>query len=250
MDLHPTVAVPPLPSSVGSPTPSRSRGELITEGLAIVRRTAFRLARRLPPSVEVGDLISAGTEGLLEAVDRFDPERNARFEAFAATRIRGAILDELRASDAMTRHGRRRLAEVTRAVRSLEAELGRAPEEFEIAARLGITIEQYGKLAGDLARGPALARLGEIDPDEIADEQHDPSEAASRRELQPHLAAAIGKLPERTRTVLALYYQEECTQAEIGLVLGVTESRVCQILGDAIVRLRGSLQQTATTRRR
>jgi RNA polymerase sigma factor for flagellar operon FliA len=243
-------AAPAVPSAARSPALPPSRSELLAEGLALVRRTAFRMARRLPPNVEVGDLISAGTEGLLNAIDRYDVERCPRFEAFAAARIRGAILDELRAADAMTRHGRRKLAEVTRTLRSLEAELGRAPDDAEIAARLGITVEQYGKLAADLARGPALARLGEVDPDDIAGGGTDPLEAASDRELRPQLAAAIGTLPERTQMVLAMYYQEECTQAEIGQIFGVTESRVCQILGDAIVRLRAALASTAPARRK
>lgn len=217
-----------------------SRDELIQRGLPIVRRLAFRLARRLPPNVDVGDLIGAGTEGLLKAIEAYDVTNAARFETYAEARVRGSILDELRGQDALTRHGRRQMGEVTRTMRRLEAELGRAPEEQEVAAALGIDLDAYHKLTENLSRAPALANLGALDPDDVAG-THDSAGELESRELKTQLVAAIKRLPERTQTVLALYYQEECTLAEIGEVLGVTESRVCQILGDATVRLRASL---------
>jgi RNA polymerase sigma factor FliA len=226
--------------SGGYPVPRPSRDELIERGLPIVRRLSFRLARRLPPNVDVGDLIGAGTEGLLKAIESYDPSHAARFETYAESRIRGAILDELRAQDALTRHGRRQMSEVTRAMRKLENELGRAPEEHEVAAALGIDLEAYHKLAENLSRAPALANLGALDPDDVAGGADSQGEIESR-ELKSQLMAAIKRLPERTQTVLGLYYQEECTLAEIGEILGVTESRVCQILGDATARLRTSL---------
>src|SRR5687768_3471782 len=123
-----------------------SRDELITRGLPIVRRLAFRLARRLPPNVDVGDLIGAGTEGLLKAIESYDVTHTARFETYAESRVRGAILDELRAQDALTRHGRRQFGEVTKAVRKLESSLGRPPEEQEVADALGIDLDAYQKL--------------------------------------------------------------------------------------------------------
>jgi RNA polymerase sigma factor for flagellar operon FliA len=218
------------------------RDELIQLGLPLVRRLAFRLARRLPPNIDVGDLIGAGTEGLLKAIEAYDPTRIPRFESYAEMRIRGAMLDELRTHDVMTRHGRQRMAEVTKAVRKLELELKRAPEEQEIAQAMGMQLENYQKLAEDLSRGPALARLGEVDPDDVAHEQFDASMEVQAKQLRAQLVEAIRKLPERTQQVLALYYQEECTQAEIGQILGVTESRVCQLLGDATVRIRASLK--------
>ena len=228
-----------LPST---PPPKPSRDELVVIGLPIVRRMAYRLARRLPPNVDVGDLIGSGTEGLLKAIESFDPSRVPRFESYAEVRIRGAMLDELRAHDVMTRHGRQRMAEVTKAVRKLELDLGRSPEEEEIAKALSMTLDSYQKLAEDLSRGPALARLGEIDPDDVANDHHDASHEVQAKELRQRLVVAIKGLPDRTQTVLALYYQEECTQSEIGQILGVTESRVCQLLGDAIVRLRAGLK--------
>ncbi len=218
------------------------REEAIRKGLPLVRRMAYRMVRRLPPNVDVGDLIGAGHEGLLKAVESYDPERHDRFESYAELRIRGAILDELRAADPMTRHGRRKLAEVSRAVASLRQDLGREPEPDEIAERLGVSLEEYHRLTESLARGPALGRLGETEGDDIADERgDDPHGAYEQREMRGRLAEAIRKLPERTQLVLALYYQEECTQAEIGRIFGVTESRVCQILGEAAARLRSHL---------
>lgn len=217
-----------------------SRDELIQRGLPIVRRLAFRLARRLPPNVDVGDLIGAGTEGLLKAIESYDVNNAARFETYAEARVRGAILDELRGQDALTRHGRRQMGEVTRVMRKLEATLGRAPEEEEVAAALGIDLAAYHKLAENLSRAPALANLGALDPDDVAGSS-DSANDLETRELRTQLIGAVKRLPERTQTVLGLYYQEECTLAEIGEVLGVTESRVCQILGDATARLRAAL---------
>jgi RNA polymerase sigma factor for flagellar operon FliA len=220
--------------------PRPTRDELIQRGLPIVRRLAFRLARRLPPNVDVGDLIGAGTEGLLKSIESYDVTNAARFETYAEARVRGAILDELRGQDTLTRHGRRQMGDVARAMRKLENSLGRAPEEEEVAAALGIELDVYHKLAENLSRAPALANVGALDPDEVAGGSDSAGEF-EHRELKLQLVAAIQRLPERTQTVLGLYYQEECTLAEIGQVLGVTESRVCQILGDATARLRAAL---------
>ncbi len=228
------------------PTPPRSREELIQVGLPIVRRLAFRLARRLPASVDVGDLIGAGSEGLLKAVEAYDPARCPAFEAYVEMRARGAILDELRRYDAMTRHGRRRLTQVTRTIRNLAQELGRQPSEEEVAEALGMTLEDYQKLSESLARGPALGAATESDPDDILPSQDNPSSTYEAKELRRRLIEAIEALPERKRMVLALYYQEECTQAEIGEILGVTESRVCQILGETAARLRAMMSEAPT----
>jgi RNA polymerase sigma factor for flagellar operon FliA len=227
-------------SKPATPEARPSREEMIKRGLPIVRRLAFRLARRLPPNVDVGDLIGAGTEGLLKATESYDPSHAARFETYAEARVRGAILDELRGQDALTRHGRRQFGELTRAIRKLEAWLGRVPEEQEIANELGIDLPTYHKLTEHLSRAPALANLGALDPDDVAGDES-PGRDLEVRELKAQLVVAVKHLPERTQTVLALYYQEECTLAEIGQILGVTESRVCQILGDATARLRAAL---------
>jgi RNA polymerase sigma factor for flagellar operon FliA len=234
-----------LTNETQTPQSSMSRDELCAIGLPIVRRIAFRMARRLPPSVEVGDLIGAGTEGLLRAIEGYDPSRCDRFEPYAEARIRGAILDELRGLDVMTRHGRRRMTEVTKVIQQLQRELSRAPLEDEIAARLNLPLEEYQRIAAELSRAPALGRLGEIDPDDVESEAMDPASLYGEKELRQQLVAAIDLLPERMRQVLGLYYQHECTQAEIGQILGVTESRVCQILGEAAARLRAQLTEGA-----
>jgi RNA polymerase sigma factor for flagellar operon FliA len=223
-------------------TQDSSRDDLIRLGLPLVRRMAFRMARRLPPNVDVNDLIGAGTEGLLKAVQYYDAERYPQFEPYAKTRIRGAILDELRANDSLTRYGRSRMAEITNTIKELQHRLGRQPAEDEIAARMGIPLEQYQRLTGDLMRGPTLQGLSSVSADDAESGNATPDALLLDSDLKRRLAAAMSKLSERTQQVLALYYQEECTQAEIGEILGVTESRVCQILGEATARLRALLE--------
>lgn len=220
-----------------------SREELITRGLPLVRRVAFRMARRLPSNVDVNDLIGAGAEGLLLAVQGYDPSRVARFETYAELRIRGSILDALRSTDSMTRYGRDRTSKMARAIRKLEAELKRAPEAEEIAGALGVTLDEYWSLAEEASRGPALDFIGENDPDDVHGSLVDPSQALTQKETKARLSAAISALPARLQTVLALYYQEECTQAEIAAVLGVSEGRVSQLHGEAAARLRAALEE-------
>jgi RNA polymerase sigma factor for flagellar operon FliA len=220
------------------------REELIRQGLPLVRRMAFRMARRLPPNVDVNDLIGAGTEGLLKAVQYYDAQRYPQFEPYAKTRIRGAILDELRANDSLTRYGRSRMAEITNTIKELQHRLGRQPAEDEVAARMGIPLEQYQRLTGDLMRGPTLQGLSSVAPDDAESGLATPDALLLDSDLKRRLSAALSKLTDRTQQVLALYYQEECTQAEIGQILGVTESRVCQILGEATARLRAMLEDT------
>lgn len=247
--LNTSLPPPPSPSlqppSPSAPRTPAERNRLVEQGLPLVRRIAFRMARRLPSSVQVDDLISSGTEGLLRAVDAYDPSRNDRFEPYAERRIRGAMLDELRAADVLTRHGRNRMAQVSRTVAKLEHKLGRPPTEEEISEALGISLEEYQQLAMELARAPAIGGLGDHDPDDVASAALDPAALFAEAELRAHLNKAVSELPERTLQVLSLYYQHECTQAEIGKILGVTESRVCQILGEAVVRLRAKLARAA-----
>jgi RNA polymerase sigma factor for flagellar operon FliA len=221
---------------------NRSREDLIEIGLPIVRRMAFRMARRLPSHIEVNDLIGAGTEGLLRAVASFDNERYPQFEPYAKTRIRGAILDELRSNDSLTRYGRERMGQVTKVIRQLQQQLGRAPDEVEVANGLGVPIDQYQKMAAELTQGPALLGLSGVSADDAESQAVTPDAEFAEGDLKRRLTSAISELPERLKQVLALYYQEECTQAEIGEILGVTESRVCQILGEATLRLRAKLE--------
>lgn len=229
----------------GTPARAHNRDRLLEDGLSLVRRIAFRMARRLPANVEVDDLIGAGMEGLVKAVDAYDSARHPQFEPYAKARIRGAILDELRGADSLTRYGRSRLGDITRVITRLRQELGREPEEDEVAQALEIPLEQYQKMAADLVRGPALAGAFGVAPDDAESAVPNPDRAYDEVETRRRLAEAIGALPPRQQQVLALYYQEECTQAEVGAILGVTESRVCQILGEATLRLRASLGDSA-----
>jgi RNA polymerase sigma factor for flagellar operon FliA len=157
------------------------------------------------------------------------------------------MLDELRAHDQMTRYGRKRLGDVSRTIRDLRQSLGREPEEEEVAAAMDMDLLSYQKLTETLARGPALGRGGETEPDEVQSAVRDPLNIFEQKQLRGRLVKAIEELPERTRMVLALYYQEECTQAEIGEILGVSESRVCQILGESAARLRARLERDERT---
>ncbi len=225
-----------------TPRNPRAREDLVARGLPIVRRVARRVTRRIPPHVELADLVSAGTEGLLRAVDAYDPER-ARFEPYAESRIRGAILDELRAVDVMTQHGRRRLANLHRRVAELERELGRAPTDEEVAKGLGTSVQAYLELLGTAAHARGMTSGADPDPDVFASSAPDPAALYAGAEERHRLASAISSLPSRMQEVLGLYYQHECTQAEIGRLLDVTESRVCQILGEAVARLRFVLRE-------
>ncbi|MEM1414929.1 MAG: RNA polymerase sigma factor FliA [Myxococcota bacterium] len=233
------------------PAPSRQeRDALVRRGLPIVRRLAFRMARRLPASVEVGDLIGAGSEGLMKAAASYDGSKHPRFEPYAEARIRGAMLDELRSADPVTRHGRQKMSEVSKAIAALTQRYGRPPEEAEVADELGMTLERYRKLSEDLAKAPALGHVGDVLPDEIQGDAEDPASVYLEKERQRLVADAITRLPQRTQMVLALYYQEECTQAEIGRILEVTEGRVCQILGEAAARIRAELGLEAKKKRK
>ncbi len=237
-------------AATGSSKSREAEADLIQRGLPIVRRLAFRLARRLPPNVEVDDLIGAGNEGLIKAVAAFEPTSEARFESYAERRIRGAMLDELRAMDPVTRHGRQRMRDVSKAITELTQENGESPSEAQIAERLGLDLASYRKLSADLARAPALGHVGEIDPDAVKGRVEMPDARILASEKKRLVAEAITRLPERTQQVLALYYQEECTQAEIGRILNVSEGRICQILGEAAARIRADLGLEAPKKRR
>ncbi|WP_324717740.1 RNA polymerase sigma factor WhiG [Carboxydochorda subterranea] len=233
------------------------REQLILEYAPLVKHVAGRLAVVLPPYVEFDDLVSYGIFGLVEAVERYDFERGVKFETYAAARIRGAIIDGLRAADWVPRSVRHKARELEKKLAQLESQLGRAASDEEIANALGISMQEYDRLMSELA-GAQLVSLDEVwvaDPEEesqlklmetVSDAASpSPAEEAEERDLERMLAQAIDRLPERERLVIALYYKEGLTLKEIGRVLGVTESRVCQIHTKAIVRLRSHLQQAS-----
>jgi RNA polymerase sigma factor for flagellar operon FliA len=215
----------------------------VEDYVPLIRRVATRLARRLPAHVALDDLISAGVIGLLDSATRFDPSRAEQFDTFAEFRVRGAMLDELRATDSLTRDMRQHMNELRAAVHRLEGALGRAPSEEEIAAELGLSLDGYYAMVANLS-GHTVASLDELgaqDAVQFAAEAEDPCEAAARAEARQAVVEAIDELPERERAVLRLYYFAEMTLKEIGAALGVTESRVCQIHTQATRALRERL---------
>lgn len=225
------------------------RNEYAAKFFPYIEKVARRLARRLPAHVEIDDLISSGVIGLMEAAERFDPKRVDRFEAFAEFRIRGAMLDDLRSRDTLSRDMRRLSNELRDATRRLEAQLGRTPDQEEIARRLGVGVEELYQRQQKLS-GSSVVGIDDAGPDLLertGDQQAaDPFEQASRREMMARLVEGIEGLPEKMQQVLSLYYIENLNLKEIGAVLGVTESRVCQIHGEATKRLRDSLDELAT----
>jgi RNA polymerase sigma factor for flagellar operon FliA len=231
---------------------AEARERLIIHYSPLVKFVAGRVAAGLPQSIEQADLVSYGIFGLIDAIDKFDPERGFKFETYAISRIKGAIIDELRSIDWVPRSVRSKARSIERAYSKLENELKRTPEEQEVAVELGIT---EGELAQNLSQISfvgivALDELlssgekgsgGTTVGDTIADKVNDPVAAFEVTEMKHVLADAINRMPDRERLVLTLYYYEGLTLAEIGDVLGVTESRVCQIHTKAILQLRGRL---------
>jgi RNA polymerase sigma factor for flagellar operon FliA len=229
------------------------RDRLILTYAPLVKYVAGRLGSGLPAHVDDGDLVSYGLLGLIGAIERFDPERDIKFETYAISRIKGAIIDELRALDWVPRSVRARARDIERAISELEAKLGRAPGDEEIAGRVGITVEELEESLTEISRS-SIAALDELwtisgeggDQVSLLDTIEDtegpnPQEALAQTELKEALGEAIARLPEREKLVVTLYYYEELTLREIGEVLGVTESRVSQLHTKAILRLKARL---------
>jgi RNA polymerase sigma factor for flagellar operon FliA len=208
--------------------------------LPLVRRTAMRLARRVPREVTVQDLVSYGWIGLIEAFKRAQPDMpENEFEAYALYRVKGAMLDYLRQLDPATRATRKTSRLIARAIATLSQKLGRAPEEEEICSSLGMSEDQYRQSLTDVAAA-GMARLELVDLDNM-NVDHNEDGAEGKRLISSALVHSIGTLPERLQQLLALYYQEDCTLREIGSVLGITESRVSQLHTEAIHRLRAAI---------
>jgi RNA polymerase sigma factor for flagellar operon FliA len=230
----------------GAPS-RRTRDRLVLHYHPLVRAIVQRTAERLPAHVEPADLLQSGVFGLLEAIERYDPARCPRFESYAASRIRGAVLDELRAQDWVPRTVRLRARQAARARDDLTVRLRRTATEREVADALRVALREL--------RAAAPTRLLSIELlcegadggalDALADDTPDPAAAMQEREIRRQLWLAVARLGERERLVVRLYYLEQRTLAEIGRVLGVTESRICQLHTRLVGRLRGTLEELA-----
>ncbi len=233
-----------------------ARERLILNYSPLVKFVAGRVAAGLPQNIEQADLVSYGIFGLIDAIDKFDPARGFKFETYAISRIKGAIIDELRSIDWVPRSVRAKARAIERAYSKLENELKRTPDDKEVAAELGVTEEELAHTMSQISFVGivALDELLGVTPersnaatvgDTVSTRQHDPVEQYEVDEMKHVLADAINRMPDRERLVLTLYYYEGLTLAEIGDVLGVTESRVCQIHTKAIFQLRGRMVETA-----
>jgi len=226
---------------------------VLLEHLPVVRFLARRIHERLPQHVDLEDLVSAGVVGLLDAFAKFDPEKKVQFRSYAQFRIRGAILDSLRTLDWSPRELRRKGRAVEEAIRVLTARMGRPPNEAEVAQEMTLGLDEYQQLLGDL-KGLEIGTL-HVERNEDSGEEElayvpgspddDPLFRCLRGELEGRLAEAIQNLPDRERLVMTLYYYEEMTMREIGLVLGVVESRVSQVHASAVTHLRAALKDLA-----
>lgn len=231
--------------------PSPERERLILQHLPQVRLIARRIHERLPDSVNLDDLISTGTVGLIAAIDRFDPRHNVKLKTYAEYKIRGAILDSLRGLDWAPRQQRKRAKRIEAAISAVEQRVHRAPDEDEIALELGLSLEDYHDWLVDV-RGVNLGSLEATPPDDegrsllkyiSGDERNWPSRLVERSELQHLLADAIENMPRNERIVVTLYYHEELTLREISKIVHLHESRVSQLKSQAILRLRSYLEK-------
>jgi len=248
------LTTPSKPLTKTPPVDSVERQRLLNENLPEVRYIARRIHDRLPSHVPFEDLVHAGILGLIDAVDKFDPSKNVQLKSYARFRIRGAILDSLRQMDWSPRNLRRQARRIEDTNRELAAELRRAPSEPELAARMGFPLEEFQRLLGDL-RGLDLGSLQAQSEESGGDDagaavasrtEEDPFQITLRAEMRKLLTQAIDELDEKERQVLGLYYLEELTMKEVGVILGIGESRVSQIHTAALIRLRSRLQGRMT----
>jgi len=225
------------------------REALITETLPLIKHIAHRVATRLPSSIEVRDLINAGVIGLLDAIDKYEPERNVKFKTYAEVRIRGAILDSLRNLDWAPRSLRKKSKDLEKAYSELSQKLGRPATDEEVSEAMGENLDTFHALVDQL-RGLTIGSFENLSDGEDSDSylnyypddgSNDPYAKFETSELTRILAGAVEDLPEKERLVLSLYYYEELTMKEIGVLLGVNESRVSQLHTKAMLRLRGKL---------
>ena len=229
-----------------------ARERIILQYAPLVKYVAGRLSIALPPVLDMEDILSSGMVGLIRAVEHFDPRRGVPFESYAITCIKGAILDQLRSLDAVSRSVRQKAREIEKAMTALQTSLGRLPTDQEVAEYIGLDVESYRKILAEI--GPATLSLDFVMGREEEGEgggllstledtsSPDPVSLAEKRDLLDTLAEAISQLTDREKLLLSLYYKDELTMREISRVMGVSESRICQLHTRAILRLRAQLQ--------
>jgi len=224
---------------------------MIKQYSPLVRRLAHQMIAKLPANVEINDLMQVGLIGLTDALSRFDATQGVQFETFATQRIRGAMLDELRGGDWMSRGTRRQQRSIETALHKLEQTLGRAPQESEIAKEMGLSLVDYQELLGKV-RGTQLVCLEDMSGDEgdedfldrhVASEDQNPLALLEDQRMRQALVDSIKNLPEREQYVMSMYYEHDMNLKEIAVVLKVTESRVCQLHSQSIARLRAKLRE-------
>ncbi len=219
----------------------------IVRHASLVKRIAYHLLNRLPPTVQIDDLIQAGMVGLLEAASNFDAEMGASFETFAGIRIRGSMIDEIRRSDWTPRSVHRKFRSVSEAIRKIENETGEDAKDADVASALGISLGDYHQILID----SSSSRIYSIDTMEEntqdsaipSSSEITPEEAFSQSEYQQQLAEAVRQLPEKEQLVMSLYYDDELNFREIGEILDVTESRICQLHGQALLRIKARMSE-------
>jgi RNA polymerase sigma factor for flagellar operon FliA len=230
------------------------KNHLLTEHAPLVKRLAHQMKAKLPPSVEVDDLVQAGMIGLLDAISRYEENHGAQFETYAVLRIRGAMLDELRSSDWLPRSTRQNMRKVEQAMSTLQQQLGRPPSESEIAKNLKLSLADYQEMLGD-SGGHQLVYYEDFHDedgndswlDRYAVDDDDPLRALLETDFRQAVIDAIDNLPPREKILMGLYYEEELNLKEIGAVMGVSESRVSQLHSQAVGRLRTYLRELAWT---
>ncbi len=224
------------------------REELTRSYLPLVRSIAVNVSRKAPASMSIEDLVGAGMVGLVDAASRYDPSRADRFRTFAASRVRGAMIDELRSQGPLSRDLRMKSNQLSQTIRDLERDLGRQPDQDEIAAQIGIDIDKYHKLLIQLRHATILSPMiveQTLDrprgyPERVPG---NPQDDYLFQELRTRLAEAVSMLSEREQRILAMYYQDELSLKEIGARLDVTESRICQLRSESVHRLRAILME-------
>ncbi len=219
----------------------------IVRHASLVKRIAYHLLNRLPPTVQIDDLIQAGMLGLLEAASNFNPDMGASFETFAGIRIRGSMIDEIRRSDWTPRSVHRKFRSVTEAIRKIENETGEDAKDVDVAAALGISLSEYHQILID----SSSSRIYSIDTMEDnmqeaaipSSSANTPDESFISDEYREQLAESIRLLPEKEQLVMSLYYDDELNFREIGEILDVTESRICQLHGQALLRVKARMSE-------